>query len=428
MRILFLSHFIPHPPTGGASLRNYNLIRQLARSHKVDLLTFTQTVRHPTREQIAQSRAAMGEFCRSVEVIDLPTDYSRLKWYGLLAANTFSAQPYSAWRFQSRAMLRALERHLGGRRYDIVHVDTIALAGYLPYLHGVPAVLNHHNVESSLLLRRAANERHPAKKAYLALQGHKLRRAERRALTAFAGNVAVSELDRRELQALAPEARIAVVPNGTDTEFFRPSSATSETVSLVFAGSMSWYPNRDAMILFAEKIWPLIRQALPNAVMHVIGSAVPPEVRRVGAQDPRFRVLGFVDDVRPYIAEASVYVVPIRVGGGTRLKILDAMAMGKAIVSHSIGAEGLDLEDGKEILIADPPEAFARQVIELVNDAPRREALARAARATAEAKYAWSRIAPRLEEFYRQLAVAKQQQGALPAAEVLPGGVASDER
>lgn len=410
MKILFLSHFIPHPPTGGASLRNFNIIKELARNNTVHLLTFTQRNRHPNRERIEASRAVVSQFCKEVTILDVPTDYSVFKWYALLGLNLFSSDPYSAWRFWSREMVSAINRQLDKHSYDIVHVDTIALAGYLKYLRGIPAVLNHHNVESSLLLRRAATERNPFTRAYVGFQGRKLRRAEKRAIVDFDGNISVSEIDTNELHEFDPRSTVRVIPNGTDTEFFKPISGISEDQSLVFAGSMSWYPNGDAMILFAEKIWPIIKRAIPNITMNAIGSHPLDEVIKLGQRDENFKVLGFVDDVRPYIARASVYVVPIRVGGGTRLKILDALAMGKSIVSHPIGAEGLDVTDGKDIVIAEEPEAFAQSVIDLVRDDARRRQLCANARQTAVEKYSWPRIIPKLEAFYAEV-VRKKRNG-----------------
>lgn len=411
MRILFLAHFIPHPPTGGASLRNYNIVKELAKTNDVHLVTFSQRDRHPTRERIEQSRRVLAEFCREVTIVDVPTDYSRLKWYALLAFNTFSAAPYSAWRFWSKEMVAALNRTLERHQFDVVHVDTIALAGYHQYLRGLPAVLNHHNVESSLLLRRSAIEKSPAARWYVRQQGNKLRAAEIAALTTYDGNIAVSELDRQELLSYAPGARVVEIPNGTDTEFFHPDETTPPTTSLVFAGSMAWYPNSDAMILFGEKIWPLIKAEVPEVVMNLIGSRAPEAVLRLAENDPQFRTLGFVDDVRPTIAAAAVYVVPIRVGGGTRLKILDAMAMGKAIVSHPIGAEGLDVRDGHDIVIAEAPEEFARRVIDLIRDPERRKQLATNARQSVMKKYAWGIIVPRLVEFYREVAARDARRG-----------------
>ncbi len=408
MRILFISHFIPHPPTGGASLRNYNIVKELSRKNTVHLVTFTQRDRHPTRERIEKSREVLKDFCEEISIVDVPSDFSSLKWYSLLGFNLFSREPYSAWRFWAPQMAQAITDQISRHHFDIVHVDTIALAGYLKYLQGLPAVLNHHNVESTLLLRRAATEKNPATSAYINLQGRKLRRAEQRALGEFDGNISVSELDSQELQALNPAATIRVVPNGTDTDYFKPIDGVKEDASLVFAGSMAWYPNGDAMILFGEKIWPLIKKEIPDITMNLIGSRAPAEVVKYGENDGHFKVLGFVDDVRPTIARAAVYVVPIRVGGGTRLKILDAMAMGKAIVSHPIGAEGLDVTDGKDIVIAEEPELFAKRVVELVRDERKRRSISHQARKTVVEKYSWSTIIPNMEEFYREISQRKR--------------------
>ncbi len=409
MRVLFVSHFIPHPPTGGASLRNFNIVKELSRNNSVHLVTFTQRDRHPTRERIEKSREVLKEFCEEITIIDVPSDGSSLRWYSLLGLNMFSREPYSAWRFWSAMMAQAIEDQIARHTFDIVHVDTIALAGYLKNLNGLPAVLNHHNVESTLLLRRAATEKNPATRAYIGLQGRKLRRAEQRALSAFDGNISVSDLDGQELSELNPKATICVVPNGTDTEFFKPIDGVDEDLSLVFAGSMAWYPNGDAMILFGEKIWPLIKRELPDIQMNLIGSRAPAEVVKLGQVDSQFKVLGFVDDVRPTIARAAVYVVPIRVGGGTRLKILDAMAMGKAIVSHPIGAEGLDVTDGKDIVIAEEPELFAKRVVELVRDVKSRQLISAQARKSVVEKYSWSTIIPKMEQFYQEIAKRKRE-------------------
>lgn len=400
MRILFISHFIPHPPTGGASLRNFNIVKELSRDHEVHLVTFTQRDRHPSSARVEESRKFLKPLCKEISIAKIPSDANRLFWYGLLVANIFSPEPYSSWRFRSGAFSRAIKDQLDRYQFDVVHVDTIALAWCRHLLRGLPAVLNHHNIESTLLRRRAESERTLPKKLYIRYQSWKLRRAERAAVRAFDGNVVVSNVDRTELLGIVPEASVHEVPNGTDTDFFKPNPSTKESCSLVFAGSMGWYPNSDAMSLFAQDIWPSIKRACPDVTMNLIGSKPPSDVARVGQRDPQFKVLGFVDDVRPIIEAAAVYVVPIRVGGGTRLKILDAMAMGKAIVSHPIGAEGIRVTDGVDIVLAEKPEDFASRVVELLGDPARRAALSSAARETAVTRYAWDRIIPRLTACY----------------------------
>jgi len=425
MRILFISHFIPHPPTGGASLRNFNIVKELSKLNDVHLVTFTQRDRHPSRERIELSRQALKLFCREISIIELPTDLNRLRWYGLLALNVFSTEPYSAWKFRSKAMSHAIADQLARYDFDVVHVDTIALADYAQDLQGLPTVLNHHNIESTLLRRRAETLRNPVERIYMGMQAAKLRAAERRAATTFGSNVCVSAVDRDELLGIEPRGTACVVPNGTDTEFFRSHGEPAEAPTLVFAGSMGWYPNSDAMLLFASRIWPLIKRAIPGVTMHLIGSKPPQEVVRLAARDEHFKVLGFVDDVRPFIEKATVYVVPIRVGGGTRLKILDAMSMGKAIVSHPIGAEGIAVTDGEDILLASEPQAFADQVIRLLNDRALAQRLGRAARRTAEERYSWTAIVPSLESAYRSVI---QRAGEDAAAFAIPSQMSSVSR
>jgi glycosyltransferase involved in cell wall biosynthesis len=182
-----------------------------------------------------------------------------------------------------------------------------------------------------------------------------------------------------------------------------------EKNSLVFVGGMSWLPNLDAMVYFKDEIWPLLKTKLPDIKIAIAGEKPTKELADFSKRDPMFQVKGFVDDVRPFIAEAAVYVVPIRIGGGTRLKILDAMAMGKAIVSMSIGCEGIEADDGKDIIVADEPEDFANKIMALLTDEQRRQSIERNARENAINKYAWGKIGPHLEDVYYKLAKKEQQ-------------------
>lgn len=416
MRILFLSHFVPYPPTDGASLRNYNLIRGLSAAHEVHLLTFHQRVHQDNSAKLKASAEAMQRYCADLEILGLPTDRNRLLRISALGSNLLFERPFSAQRFRCRRMMEAIRRRVRTGAFDIVHVDTVALWEYLDCLGNVPSVLNHHNVESALLRRRAATERNRLIRSYLALQARKVLEAERQAINRFDGNIAVSEVDAEELRAIAGGGLIRVIPNGTDTDYFAPSHAVSETTSVVFVGSMSWYPNRDAMGLFAREIWPIVRREIPNVQMNLVGAHPPAELIALGKRDPGFRVLGYVDDARPFMDKAAVYVVPIRVGGGTRLKILDAMAKGKAIVSHPVGAEGLAVTDGVDIVIAGDPQAFARRIIELIRDPARRAQLGTRARQTALRLYSWSSVVPRLSEFYDFVAATRTRRCTNPGA------------
>ena len=217
--------------------------------------------------------------------------------------------------------------------------------------------------------------------------------------------VAVSEADAEALRALVPGLRVDIVPNGVDTEFYNvqiPMTKSQLAIglwSLVFTGKMDFRPNVDAVIWFCEEVLPLVRREVPGVRFYIVGRSPHRRVLRL-AKDPAVTVTGYVDDVRPYIAAASVYVVPLRVGGGTRLKVLEALACGKAIVSTSLGCEGLGLTPGRELLVADTPLEFARRVVELLRSPGRREELGRAARRSAEERYDWRLIVPKLERVY----------------------------
>jgi glycosyltransferase involved in cell wall biosynthesis len=284
--------------------------------------------------------------------------------------------------------------------FDILHVDTIGLCQFIPGVRAVPTVLTHHNIESQLMSRRAQVETRPLMKRFLARESAKLEAYEREHSPRCDINVTMSATDAQLLAKLAPGARIALVPNGVDTAYFTPDNS-DESPGLIYTGGMNMFANADAVLYFLAEIWPMIRAANPEVRFFAVGQDPPRALRDIADADPRVIVTGYVDDIRPYVRKASVYVVPLRVGGGTRLKVLDAMAMGKAIVSTSIGCEGIDVVDGRHIVIADEPAVFAERTVELLADGKRRNELSRAARSRVESLYAWPAMAQQLLDAYQ---------------------------
>ncbi len=409
MNVLFLSQIVPYPPHGGVLQRGYHLVRELGRRASVHLLAFLHPDELRTEARIEESRAALGEFCERIEYFPLWAKASPAHKAAALAASAFSPLPFSVIAHRSAAFERRVAEALRTAPYDVVHVDTVALSQFVDLeRRAVPSVLTHHNIESMLMERRASVERRPLARQYLQRETTKLRSYEARMSPQYDVNIVVSPDDGQTLAARVPGVRTAVVPNGVNVEYFTPDP-TQETPALIYTGGMNMFANRDAVTYFLDEIWPLIRKRVPDTRFFAVGQDPPKELKAYAERDPNVVVTGFVDDIRPYVRKAAVYVVPLRVGGGTRLKVLDAMAMGKAIVSTSIGCEGIAVKPGEHLMTADSPETFAQATVTLLGDRARRHALGRAARDLVERRYAWSVVGDQLLEAYDTARVAGRQ-------------------
>jgi len=263
-------------------------------------------------------------------------------------------------------------------------------------------VLAHHNIESQLMWRRAEHERGAFQRKYVELQAERLQRYEARVCGQFPLNVTVSEADAARLGEICPGVRTVVIPNGVDTDYFQPRWGL-ETPALVFTGGMNMFANRDAVEWFLDAVWPMIKSQVPDVRFFAIGQRPSPRVLDAAGRDGSVLAPGHVPDVRPWVEKAAVYVVPMRVGGGTRLKIVDAMAQGKAIVSTKLGAEGIEGEDGVHFVLADEPRDFAARVVEMLSRPDLRRQLGEAARACVESRYSWGRLGQRLGDAYAEV-------------------------
>lgn len=409
--LLVLTSQLPYPPHQGATIRSFNLLRELSRNAEIDLLSF---VSHA--DEVSQA-GPLHAMCRHIAWDLTPQRSMRQR----ALATLFSPQPDMALRFASPRFSALLADFLENRRYDAILGACIDVGRYvleaiercrrLPQDAPRPRILFDDNNAEYLLQRRAfetdlRGAYHPRRLAgalYSFIQWHKLRRFERRLCREADYVTAVSEADRLALRRLAPGRDIIVVPNGVDLDYYRPLPPADPPLlpspSLVFTGKMDFRPNVDAVCWFCEEVLPLVRRAHPHIPFYIVGRNPHPRVQRL-AEIPDVIVTGYVPDDRPYFAEATVYVVPLRVGGGTRLKILSAMAMEKAMVTTSLGCEGLGLEDGRHALIADVPADFAQAVSRLLSNPALRAQLGAEARRCVEAQYSWSAIAPRLEGLY----------------------------
>jgi glycosyltransferase involved in cell wall biosynthesis len=326
--------------------------------------------------------------------------------------------PYGVAKYRSSAYRQRLAQLLRDVRFDVVVCDFLVPIVNMPERLPCPSILFTHNVESEIWRRHAETATRAVPRRLLRDQWRRMLRFERDALSRFDLTLAVSDADRETFQRLYPDALKAplqVIQTGVDTRYFAPDeSMPRRAAHLVFSGSMDWLPNEDGMLYFVREILPRIREQEPGATLSIIGRAPTPAVRRL-ADLAGVEVTGRVDDVRPHIAAGTVYVVPLRIGGGTRLKIFEAMSMAKAVVSTTIGAEGLPVTDGEDIVIANDPARFAQAVVGLIRDGAARERLEQAARRLVVEHYDWSAVAGGFEQALSRVS-GSERPGTAPAA------------
>jgi glycosyltransferase involved in cell wall biosynthesis len=380
-------------------IRTFHTLRILSRAFEVTALCFPKRKASREDHDVEDDLAVLREFAR-VEAFPIPQDWSSARYAWDHLRSLASGRVYTNYVYDSAQFRRRLQDLLATEQFALVHVDSSDLCGYLPLPDGVPTVCVHHNVESSLLRRRAEAQESWWRRAYVRHQAQLMEREERRSCGDVALNVVVSAEDGAALGALVPEARISVVPNGVDVDGLRPELGAND--GLVFVGGNTWWPNRDALEYFSESILPVIRSSGLQPSVRWVGRATEGD-QQTYRREHDIELTGYVDDVRPFVRDAACYVTPLRVGGGTRLKILEAWAMGKAVVSTSIGCEGLEAVDGENILIGDSPESFGEAVISVLRDPALRDRLGRNGRSTAERRYGWDIIGESMVQDYRNL-------------------------
>jgi sugar transferase (PEP-CTERM/EpsH1 system associated) len=394
MRILWVKAGGLVPPDTGGKIRSFNILRQLTRQHSVTFFSFYAAHAgdsHPGLKDI---------FDRAICVpLDLPAPKSpaeMLHYYlGLL-----SSQPYGITKYCRPAVQHKLRALLRQETYDVILCDFIFAAGVIPWDWPTPKVLFTHNVEATIWRRHYEVATNPIWKAISWQEWRKMEAAERRYLRLADRVLTVSETDRDAFASFLEPTRLTVIPTGVDVDYFQPMPVAETANSLVFIGSMDWLPNEDAIFYFVGEILPLIKQQYPQVSLEVVGRNPSRKLQALAEREKSVRLTGWVEDIRPFVARGSVCIVPLRIGGGTRLKIFEAMAMSKAVVSTSVGAEGLPVKAGDNILLADTPNDFANSVIFLLSDPNQRKRLATSARTLVQAKYSWPGVA---ESFARTL-------------------------
>lgn len=402
--VLFLTPQLPYPPMQGTSLRNWHIMRGVSEAHRVSLLSFSE---HKPA-YIAPQLAAITQV---VETVAAPPARGLRERVADIARDS---SPDLSRRLASSHFATALQRRLVSDPPDIVQVEGLEMASYIPLIREVASrsriVYDAHNAETQLQ-RRAYNSdrsqfrRWPAA-AFSRVQVSRLEAYEAWAISAVDAVVAVSDLDAAELRRLpgAEHLRITIIANSIDLAEYETTMGTiapNQRFDLVFSGKMDYRPNVDGVLWFAESVWPDLRARHPKITWAIVGQRPAPSVLSLG-ELPGVSVTGQVERVQPYLAGAKVNIIPLRVGSGTRLKLIEAMASGSAVVSTRIGAEGFPVQDGRNILLADSAEEFSRSVEAMLDDSARRLALGREAKLFAE-QYDWRRISPRFNALYSAL-------------------------
>jgi sugar transferase (PEP-CTERM/EpsH1 system associated) len=395
MRILFLQKRILFPTDTGGTIRTLNVLRHLARWHAVTYLCSLQ----PGQDGPLSEMRKLGVRLETIPWRETPR--GSLRFYVELGMNLFSRFPFTVNKDYDPRLRQRANELLKAESFDLVICDFVQMARNAIGLPAPAKILFEHNVEAQIFRRHARTDSSRLRRLYMRHQWHKMRRFEARAGRQFDAVIAVSQRDRQIFESEYGWDHVQVIDTAVDVDYFKPNGAVEKRDRVVFVGSMDWLPNQDGVEHFVNRIWPEIRRQRPTATFQIVGRNPSPAVRRL-ERTPGVGVVGAVPDVRPYLAEAAVVVVPLLVGGGTRIKIFEAMAMEKAVVSTSLGAEGLDVTPGEHIALADTPSEFAGTVCELLENADHRARLAANGRRLVAANYSAVTIARQFDDICRQ--------------------------
>lgn len=390
MKILWVKADFLHPTNGGGQIRTLETLKRLHPRHEI----------HFAALDLPQPGAGLrrsSEYCTKAYSVSHPVPRkSGPRYWAELAAGPWTSMPLPMLRYRSQGLGHLVETLMRLESFDAVVCDFLASAANIPALNNT--VLFQHNVESTIWKRHTEHAGTPWHRAYCRGQYERMLRYEAEVCRAAKNIIAVSDADARAMQSLYGVSRIASVPTGVDLEYFAPSCAGQPAHDLLFLGAMDWRPNIDGLNWFVAHVLPLIRARRADCSLAVVGRRPTAQVRRWSESDRHIRVTGTVEDVRPYLWETAVSIVPLRIGGGTRLKIYEAMAAKIPVVSTSVGAEGLDVRDGENIAIADSPQQFAERCLDLLADSDARRRMAENALETVTACYSWQVVASHFEK------------------------------
>lgn len=414
LRILWLKTGPLHPLDTGGKLRTYHLLRELKRRNEVTYYSLKES-QMPLDSEVLRAAEEYSDHQRWFDWSEVSKE--SVGFYLDLMRNHFtSRRPYVIDKYRSKAMSEAIFQADQAGGFDVIVCDFLTPAVNLmprqPHPTNTPTLLFQHNVEAQIWERMANTSGHWLKRRYLTGQWRRMQRFESVSCAAVTSVVGVSTVDcRRMREDYGLNNVLGSVPTGVDIDYFAQRESAPAGKELVFLGSMDWLPNIDAIEYFVEAIWSRVKQAHPDVTLSIVGRRPTAAVKALAARDEAISVTGTVPDVRPHCESAAAVIVPLRVGGGTRIKIYEAMSMGLPVVSTSIGAEGLDVTDGKNILIGDDPESFARAINGMLTDPARVAAIGTAAASHVRAHYSWSAVTTVFEEYCRAVAGRQVAEG-----------------
>lgn len=410
MNILLLTQIVPYPPDSGPKIKTYHLLRHLASRHRVTLVTFTRN------EREEQDAAALRDLCAAVHTVYLHR--SRGRDALALGYSLLNRRPWLMERDDLRAMHRFLARLVreeaaAGRPFDLAHADQLNMAQFAERLP-LPRLLDQHNAVWTIFRRMALQTRGPSR-LFLEREWRLLKRYEGQVCRSFEAVTAVSEEDRRFLfDAIGGEREMPVIPIAIDADAQPPVPRDPGARGILSLATMMWPPNVDGVMWYARDIHPLVRRAVPDSRFFVVGQRPVAEVRALPESDPSIEVTGYVPDATPYIAGSACLIVPLRSGGGMRVKILEALARGIPVVSTTIGYEGIDLVPGEHLLVADTPAEFAAAVTRLLQDPALGERIAAAGRRRLMERYDWRAVCPAMDAVYERVVRGRPAAPATP--------------
>lgn len=408
--VLILDEWLPYPCDTGKKIRSYNLLRNLSTKYNIIYLAYAD----PESEHDSINHLeGMGITVEAVNDDRVPKG-GALYWLNV-ARNIISDEPFAAYYHYTEAFRRKLSESLNRYSPNLIHCEWTFYARYMDDCGSTPVVISAHNVEYQQWERMAAAKKSPLMKVFSLHQADKIKKFEVSHYKKAATCLVVSENDRTLVRMNGANA--VLVENGVDTDFFNSEllEVTERTTRMTYTASMDAFSNQDAAVYFMKQILPLIQKIRPEAEFMIVGKNPPQSLTSFAGKCRNVTLTGTVDDVRPFIASAAINIVPLRVGGGTRLKILESMAMGKAVVSTSIGCEGLDLEAGKHLLIADEPDDFADKVLMLMADSKLRNAIAKAACDHVRQRYDWKPIAAIMDNAWQDVLENYYCNGNIPS-------------